>query len=257
MASKSRFFTGIVFEDSAPKDWRQQLRDSLQMWLVSPLHSADEGATKPNDLVMASGEHGASFAAIDMNSVFKNHWHVMYCHSNTVTPKAVRDLMPPWMFIHPDPYKFMVSAQQNLARYFCHLDQPEKQQFDGEPTEIMEVINGFPLDLERKLTKKEERDLQLTILDTMDEMNLTEFIDIVGYFRQIQDWQAFDYINRHHGWVDKLCSSARGKAKFEAQQAAKAAYEAQNREMLKESPDEWEQLEGGAIKRPKVPEAGE
>ena len=247
MATKSRFFCGIVFEDSAPSDWREQLRDSLQMWLISPLHSADEDSQAPDDVQDGNEEIGASSASIDLNHVYKNHWHVMYCHGNTVGPKAARSVMPPWMFIHPNPHKFMVSAQQNLARYFCHLDQPEKQQFDGDPFELMEVLNGFPLCLERQLTMKEERDLQLAILATMENMNLTEFIDVVGYFRQVQDWQAFDYVNKHHGWVDKLCSSARGKAKFEALEAYRAKAEA---EKSKDKDDHWEEIGGGAVKVP-------
>lgn len=218
MATKSRFFTGIVYPSSAPENWRDELKESLGMWLISPLHSADPGAQAPDsdDIDEGNDEVGATtVATLDMNRVFEDHWHVMYCHGNTIGWQAARSIMPSWMFIHKNPNKFMVTSSRNLARYFCHLDQPEKQQFDGDPFELLDALNGFPLCLERQLTVKEERDLQLAILATMENMNLTEYIDVVGYFRQTQDWQAFDYVCKHHGWCDKLCASARGKAKFE------------------------------------------
>ena len=197
MAQKSRFFTGIVFEDSAPEDWRDELENSLGMWLISPLHEPDVQTPEEEEF------NGLS------PKLFKRHWHVMYCHGNTIGWKAAKELFPDWVFVHKDPNKFMVSASRNLSRYFLHMDQPEKQQFEGDPFELLTCFNGFPLCLERQLTAKQERDLQIAIQVTITDRNIFEFHELCDYLRTVQDWEAYDYVQKHVTWADKYITSLR------------------------------------------------
>lgn len=75
-ASKSRAFTGLVYPDSAPENWQEILRESLGMWLISPLHEPDP---------VEDFETGAI-------KTLKPHYHVMYFHGAPVTPKAGRSI---------------------------------------------------------------------------------------------------------------------------------------------------------------------
>ena len=132
MATKSRAFTGVVYPDSAPEGWQEQLRDSLGIWLISPIHTPDPG----EDL-----ETGAI-------KTLKPHWHIMYCHGNTISPKPAREIFArfEWIVTPKKAEFFMVGSMRNLSRYFVHLDQPEKQQWPEKPEELLTVLNGFPLD---------------------------------------------------------------------------------------------------------------
>lgn len=219
MASKARCFTGIVYPDSAPADWIKQLEDTLGMWLISPLHNPDNVDMDGLEQLKPDSEEGATNDLADMNKVRKPHYHVMYHHGNTVGWKAVRSIFPEWVHISKIPSKFMVTASCNLSRYFVHMDQPEKEQFQGKPEELLTVLNGFPLCLERQLTKTEERQLKLDIITLCDSNNILEFAELSRFLMRTHDWQMFDYVSNHYGWVQAFLRSASASAKWKAEKA--------------------------------------
>lgn len=213
MAQKARFFSGLVYPDSAPDDWRQQLEDSLGMWLISPLHDPD---------VTDESVSQQSGTALDPNRVGKLHWHVMYCHGNTISAAAAREIFPDWVYTSKIPNKFMVTAACNLARYFCHLDQPKKQQFPGDPYELLTALNGFPLSLDRQLTSREKRQMRLDVQALVDARSFTEFADLSRFLGVTHDWEMFDFVNDNYGWAVAYLQSVRNKAKWAAEQRKRA-----------------------------------
>lgn len=158
-ATKSRAFTGLVYPDSAPAGWQGVLQDSLGMWLISPLHEPDP----VEDL-----ETGAI-------KTLKPHYHVMYWHGSPITAKAARSIFEswPWIVIPHKSEFFQVGSVRNLSRYFLHLDQRDKQQFDGKPEELLTALNGFPLDLDRELTRKDKRELKKQTFAFIRDRNIT------------------------------------------------------------------------------------
>lgn len=189
MASKARFFTGLIYEDSAPDDYEEQMRDSLRQWLLSPWHSPDP----VQDL-----ETGALKA-------LKRHRHVMYCHGNSITAKAAREIMPPWLVLPPSDAAFMVGSYRNLARYFVHLDQPDKEQFAGKPESNLTCLNNFPLDLSKELTKGERRELKIQLWNFCRENCVTEFGELLDMLGDAQEWDmfemAFDNQSKIEGYI--------------------------------------------------------
>lgn len=196
MATKARFFTGIVYPDSAPEDWIDQLRDSLREFLISPLHTPDP---------IEDWETGAI-------KTKKPHWHVMYCHGNSVGAKPVREILPDWMVLPASDFAFMVGSYRNLSRYFIHLDQPDKQQFSGKPEELLTILNNFPLDLSKELTKSEKRQLKIQLWNFVRQNSITEYAELLDALGDLQEWDMFEmafdnqskiegYIRsqRHHG----------------------------------------------------------
>ena len=200
MATKARFFTGLIYEDSAPSDYEQQLKDSLRQYLLSPWHTPDP----VEDL-----ETGAL-------KTLKRHRHVMYCHGNSVSPKAVRELMPEWMVLPPSNDAFMVGSYRNLSRYFVHLDQPEKEQFAGKPETNLTVLNNFPLDLSKELTKSERRQLKIQLWNFCRQNTITEYCELMDTLGDMQEWDMFElafdsqskiegYIRSHrNSWVKEM-----------------------------------------------------
>lgn len=123
MASKSRAFTGLVYPDSAPENWREILRGTLGMWLISPLHEPDPIEDLETDAIKTC----------------KPHYHVMYFHGAPITPKAGRAIFEilPWIVTPKKAEFFQVGSVRNLSRYFVHLDQPEKQQWTEKPEDVL------------------------------------------------------------------------------------------------------------------------
>lgn len=208
MATKARFFTFIVYPDSAPTDWLRQLEASLRMFLVSPLHEPDKVAEDvPDD------------AAIGHQR--KPHWHVCYCHGNTITARAARSLIRdefPWALMPPQDNKFMVGAACNLARYFLHIDQPDKQQFEGDPYELLTALNGYPLDLSRQLTRAEKRQMRVNVQAFAGQHGIVEYAELCDSLRHVQDWEMYDFVCDNYGWCNAYLRSKAGAARWQAGQ---------------------------------------
>lgn len=189
MPSKARFFTGLIYEDSAPADYEQLLRDSLLQYLLSPCHKPD---------AVEDMETGAIKTP-------KPHRHVLYCHGNSITAKAAREIMPPWVVLPPSDHAFMVGSYRNLTRYFLHLDQPEKEQFEGKPEDNLTCLNNFPLDLTRELTKGEKRALKIQLWNYTRDNCVTEFYELLDRLGDAQEWDlfelAFDSQSKIEGYI--------------------------------------------------------
>lgn len=185
MATKARGYTGLVYPDAEnlPENWVEQLESSLGMWLISPLHEPDP----VEDL-----ETGAI-------KTKKPHYHVMYMHGNTVSPRAAKEIFGryPWIVIPPKDQWFMVGSIRNLARYFCHLDQPEKQQWSEKPQDLLTVLNGFPLDLTRELTHADKLAMKQTLYSLMRDRSMTENSELINYLMDVGDWELFDFATDH------------------------------------------------------------
>ena len=150
------------------------------MWLISPLHTPDP-------------EEDWETGAIKTK---KPHYHVMYFHGSPVTAKFGRSIFDSWEWI-VTPGKaefFQVGSVRNLSRYFVHLDQPDKQQWAEKPEEILVVLNGFPLDLERELTRKDKRELKKQGFAFIQDRSITEYSELIDVLMKIGDWVLFDYV---------------------------------------------------------------
>lgn len=197
-ASKSRAFTGLVYPDSAPEGWQKILEESLGMWLISPLHEPDP---------VEDMETGAIKA-------LKPHYHVMYWHGAPITPKSARSIFESWPWI-VTPHKaefFQVGSVRNLSRYFMHLDQPEKQQFAEKPEEALTALNGFPLDLERELTRKDKRELKKQTFAFIQDRSITEYSELVDVLMYLGDWVLFDFVTDNYGVIQNYLMSQRKRS---------------------------------------------
>ena len=199
MATKSRFYTALVYPDGdgVPENWVEVLGDSLRQYLISPLHEPD--ATE--DL-----ESGAI-------KTRKPHYHVLYCHGNTVSPAAVREILPDWMVLPPSNHAFAVGSYRNLSRYFLHLDQPDKQRFAGKPETLLTVLNNFPLDLSKELTKGERLQLKIELHNYVRMHDITEYSELLDSLAIAQDWDLFEMAFDSQSKIDAYIRSRRESAK--------------------------------------------
>lgn len=178
---KHRYFQFIVYQDSAPDDWREILRKSLGKYAISPVHSADEEISKP-------------------------HWHVIYKHGNPCSLDFAKSVIPGG--IAANGYVEPCLHPGNAQRYLVHLDQPEKEQFKGGVNEI-DLLNGFPLDLSRDLTKSEVREIRRKVYDWIKEHGICEYAELIDSLFELGNPDELDYACNHTIMFNAYLSSRR------------------------------------------------
>lgn len=167
---KYRYFVFIVYEESAPKDWRERLKKSHGCYAISPLHQPDDECSKP-------------------------HYHVIYMHSNTVSlngaKRAIPEDVPANGYVEPCPHP------RNYQRYLVHMDDPEKQQWDGNPRELIVTFNGFPLDLSREYSKEERYQQRMDVMAIIRDNEICEYADLLEGLLDAGMYDLFDYAFNH------------------------------------------------------------
>lgn len=118
-ALKGRHFAYVVYPESAPADWIEQLQQTGLSFVVSPLHDKDVDPTgQPK----------------------KPHYHVIISWGNTTTYRAARGLCDKLQCPRPQALK----SPNAMYRYLTHKDNPDKYQYEEQPI----TYNGWvrPLD---------------------------------------------------------------------------------------------------------------
>lgn len=116
---KGRHFVFVVYPESAPVDWIEQLKQTGLAFVVSPLHDKDvnpDGTPK------------------------KEHYHVIVSWGNSTTYRSARGLCDTLKC----PIPQMLKNCNGMYRYLTHKDNPEKYQYKEQP----KCYNGWvrPLD---------------------------------------------------------------------------------------------------------------
>ena len=179
-----RYWTFLVYPESAPDDWVGILRRSHGCYAISPLHQPDDEVKKP-------------------------HYHVIYMHGNTTTlggaKSAIPDSVPANGFIEP------AHNPSNLQRYLIHLDDPEKEQFpDG--VNAITLLNGFPLDLTRELSKSEKARIRFELMRIIRDNGVTEYSDFIFGLMDMGDPDMLDYACNHTILFEGVIRSVRNRA---------------------------------------------
>lgn len=128
---RTRNFATIVYEESAPENWRSILEDSHVPAFISPYHDRD---------VLPTGESK------------KPHWHVMIMYDNVKTVEQASELFKSFGGVGCE----MLNTVRGYARYLCHLDSPDKVKYSIDDiiclsgSDYFSVIN-LPSDKNRVL----------------------------------------------------------------------------------------------------------
>lgn len=183
---KARYFIFLVYPESAPKDWWETLKKSHGSYARSPLHEPDEETKKP-------------------------HYHVVYRHGGPATLKTATHAIP--QDVPANGHVELCLHPRNYQRYLVHLDDPDKQQWDGDPRDFIETCNSFPLDLSRDLSKAETLAIRADIFDLCRDYNLTEYADLLEGLLDTGMFDHFDYACNHTILFSHYLGSRRGRAK--------------------------------------------
>lgn len=150
--ARTRNFATVVYPDSAPENWRDIIARQSVPCFISPLHDKDINPT---------GEPK------------KPHYHVMYMFDGKKSKNQAQALFDQFGGVGCE----VVNSARGMARYLCHLDNPEKARYKEEDVtniggaDYMSVI-GTSADKYRSIDE---------MCDFCDRYNVTSFYLLAKY----------------------------------------------------------------------------
>lgn len=163
---KKRNWAFVLYPESAPKDWREQLQKSGLQCAISPLHDRDINPT---------GEPK------------KPHYHVILVYGNPTTYNNVMG------FTNGRLGQTIPQALEQVEgyyRYLTHQDNPEKAQYNKSD---IQTLNGFDIRDFVELTKSEvvriKREIQAFIRDNQ----IYEYADLMDLLMDAGEGMADHY----------------------------------------------------------------
>lgn len=102
---RTRNFATVVYPESAPENWKEILSMEFIPSFISPLHNKDKNPT---------GE------------VKKEHYHVMILFEGVKTVEQAQEIFNKIGGVGCEK----INSVRGYARYLCHLDNPDKYQYD-------------------------------------------------------------------------------------------------------------------------------
>lgn len=120
-AGRTRNFATVVYPESAPSDWLATLADLHVPAFVSPLHDSD---LDPD------------------GKVKKPHFHVLLMFENV---KNFETQVKPIFDSIGGVGRELVQSARGYARYLCHLDNPEKHQYEPMDVKCFGGVDFFDI----------------------------------------------------------------------------------------------------------------
>ena len=157
---RKRNWTFLVYEDSAPSDWQAKLAEQHVPMFISPYHAND---LNPD------------------NTLKKPHWHVVVMFTGK-QPQARAQAISA---LCSNVLVQGVGDIVGMARYLCHLDNPEKAQY--LPSDVICLGGADYLD---KVNKAADTDAAVSeMMDWCIEQQCYSFFQLSNYARKDRsDW---------------------------------------------------------------------
>lgn len=150
---KKRNWAFVCYPESLPEDWLEILQETGLPCAISPLHDKDidpDGKEK------------------------KAHYHVICCYNGPTSFNVVLRITE--KLKQPNPIG--LDNVKGYYRYFTHMDNPEKYQYDAKD---IQFVNGFnPMDF-IELRKSEVFQIKWELQKLIMEKNIIEYGDLMEY----------------------------------------------------------------------------
>lgn len=185
---KKRYWTFLLYPESAPSDWLDKLKISGLLCAISPLHDKDINPT---------GEPK------------KPHYHVILVYSGPTTYNSVKRFTESLN----SPIPKVLESVRGMYRYFSHMDNPEKYQYDR--AEITH-INGFNIADLVELTKSEVNEIKMNILKLIREIGIVEYSDLVDFLVDNEMISEYDVTINNTFFFNTYITSRRNSTSYSA-----------------------------------------
>lgn len=158
--SRTRNYYTVVYPESAPNNWLDILKEEKVACFVSPLHDKD---------VNPGGDSK------------KAHYHILLMFDGPKTKTQAQEIFAKIGGVGCDS----VVSLRGYARYLCHLDNPEKAQY-----QIDDVVSLYGCDYHSAIDLPTDKYKLLGEMIDFCELNsIVSFSDLVIYARvNRNDW---------------------------------------------------------------------
>lgn len=157
---RTRNYATVVYPESAPEDWEIILSNEFVPAFISPLHEND---LNPD------------------NSPKKPHYHVILMFDSVKTTEQAKEVFAKIGGVGCE----IVKSLRGYSRYLCHLDNPEKAQYNVDNVKSLcgaDYISVIGLAIDKFLAMDE-------MMDFCDKYNITSFYLLSKYARvHRSDW---------------------------------------------------------------------
>lgn len=183
---KSRYFTFLIYEDSAPEGYLDILESLNIPIAVSPWHDEDEKIEKltPEEQRL-----------VDQGKVVykKKHRHCIYIASNPVTSNAVRNKLQRLFKEYTDKnvvseVKIITTSVANMYAYLTHESKDAiKQGKHIYDSKDIVLLSNFDLSRYQVLDAETKEDILDRILNVIYEKELENIIELRQWFMVSDD----------------------------------------------------------------------
>lgn len=168
--TRARAWTAVVYPDSAASGWRDILADAMVEALVSPLHALDKEPT---------------------GAPKKPHYHIVISFSNPASYDKAKGIFNQLNAVVPPLEQARVKDFRQMARYLCHLDQPNKARYQISD---VQVFGG--LDYQELVMSSADEDAMLDEIEEFIERN--HVISFTAFQRYVRHYKPeWRYVVRH------------------------------------------------------------
>lgn len=166
-SSRTRNYACVVYPDSAPENWIDVLVEAFIPAFISPLHDSDINPT---------GEPK------------KAHYHVIIMFDSVKTSEQAKEIFDKIGGVGCEK----VNSIRGYSRYLCHLDNPEKAQYDMSEVRSLcgadySGVIGLPTDKYKAISE---------MIDYCRENNIISYSDLLEFCREC-----------HFDWFRVLCDN--------------------------------------------------
>lgn len=182
--SKKREFAFVLYEESASKDWEQILSQLHQrvFWILHDKDVSSNGTPK------------------------KPHYHIMILFDNPRSPNTIQSLCSK---CGGNGHLEELVSRRGYARYLCHMDDPDKHQYDT--TEVHSLCGAnYMLEIMSKAELKGNKlSMIAEIIQFCDDNVVFFYSDLIRYcIAHRSDWLEMLVSYNGHIIKDYIKSSA-------------------------------------------------
>ena len=165
--TRVRTWATVVYPDSAPENWVELLGEQCVPCFISPLHDQDENPD---------------------GTPKKAHWHVLFMFDGKKSREQIAEITMAFGGVGQEK----VQSTRGYARYLCHLDNPEKYQYNPDSVrqfggaDYFSVI-GMAIDRYQAIGE---------MMDWCQNNGIIAYCDLLAYAR-----------SHEFGWFRVLCDN--------------------------------------------------
>ncbi|HFD1682750.1 TPA: replication protein [Enterococcus faecium] len=183
--TKARHFGFLLYPDSIPENWREQLESLGVSMAVSPLHDKDKNSD---------------------GTLKKPHYHVIYIARNPVTIESVRKKIKRKLGNSSVAHIEVIDHIKGSYEYLTHesKDAKAKNKYVYDKKDILH-INDFDIDRYVTLDESQKKELRNQLFDLINHCGIVNMKELAAFL----DWRGQEYgITNKRDVIDVIASNS-------------------------------------------------